>query len=134
MPKNQHVLIFCHMLSRRERQIMDFLYEHGPATVGQVREGIADAPSYSAVRSLMRVLEDKGHVLHAEAGRAYVYRPAVAAERARRSVLKHVVRTFFGGSTEATMAALIDLHARQLTDDELDRLSAVVDRAKRTAR
>src|SRR5579863_6063453 len=107
LPKNQHVLIFCHMpsddqpLSRRERQIMDFLYQHGPATVGDVRAGIADPPSYSAVRSLLRVLEDKGHVLHADAGRAYVYRPAVAAERARRSVLKHVVRTFFGGSAEA---------------------------------
>jgi len=122
------------MLSRRERQIMDFLYEHGPATVGQVREGIEDPPSYSAVRSLMRVLEAKGHVRHADAGRAYVYRPAVNAERARRSVLKHVVRTFFGGSAEATMAALIDLHARQLSADELDRLSAAVERAKRAPR
>ena len=113
---------------------MDFLYAHGPATVGEVRAGIGEPPSYSAVRSLMRVLEDKGHVLHADAGRAYVYRPAIAADRARRSVLRHVVRTFFGGSAEATMAALIDIHARQLSEEELDRLSAVVDRAKRTAR
>jgi BlaI family transcriptional regulator, penicillinase repressor len=120
-------------LSRRERQIMDFLYQHGPATVATVQSGITDPPSYSAVRTLLGVLETKGHAVHTDEGRAYLYRPAIPRERVRRSVLRHVVRTFFGGSAEATVAALVDLHAGTLSAEELDRLAALVDRAKRVS-
>jgi len=109
---------------------MDFLYQHGPATVAMVQRGITDPPSYSAVRSLLGVLETKGHAVHTDEGRAYLYRPAIARERARRSVLRHVVRTFFAGSAEATVAALVDLHAGTLRADELERLAALVDRAR----
>lgn len=121
-------------LSRRERQVMDLLYERGRATVADVLAGLADPPSYSAVRALLRVLEEKGHVVHAEERRAYVYRPAVPREHARRSALRHLVRTFFGNSAEQTVAALLDLKGKQLTAEELDRLAALVERAKREGR
>jgi predicted transcriptional regulator len=113
---------------------MDVLYRDGPATVAAVRAGMPSPPSYSAVRSLLGVLETKGHVVHVDEDRAYLYRPTVARERARRSVLRHVVRTFFGGSAEATVAALVDLHAATLSAEELERLAARVDRARRASR
>src|ERR687885_1286832 len=107
-------------LSRRERQIMDFLFKHGKATVAEVLGGIPDPPSYSAVRAMLRTLEEKGHVTHEEDGRAYVYRPTVAREQARRSALKHMLSTFFGGSTEQAAAAPPELFRPKLTHQEPD--------------
>jgi predicted transcriptional regulator len=121
-------------LSRRERQIMDFLFKHGKATVADVLGGIPDPPSYSAVRAMLRTLEDKGHVTHEEDGRAYVYRPTVAREQARRSALKHMLSTFFGGSTEQAVAALLDLSGSRLTNEELDRVARLVDQARSEGR
>jgi BlaI family transcriptional regulator, penicillinase repressor len=121
-------------LSRRERQIMDFLFRHGKATVAEVLSGIPDPPSYSAVRAMLRTLEEKGHVTHEEDGRAYVYRPTVARDRARRSALKHLVSTFFAGSTEQAVAALLDLSGPKLSDGELDRLARLVDQARNEGR
>jgi BlaI family transcriptional regulator, penicillinase repressor len=121
-------------LSRRERQIMDFLYARGRASAADVMDGIPEAPSYSAVRALLRVLEEKGHVVHEEEGRAYVYLPKVPREKARRSALTHLVATFFGGSTEQAMAALLDLSGSKLDDDALDRLADRVEQAKREGR
>jgi BlaI family penicillinase repressor len=121
-------------LSRRERQIMDFLFRHGKATVAEVLEGIPDPPSYSAVRAMLRTLEEKGHVAHEEDGRAYVYRPTVAREQARRSALRHLLSTFFAGSTEQAVAALLDLSGPKLTDEELDRLAKLVDQARNEGR
>jgi predicted transcriptional regulator len=117
-------------LSRRERQIMDVLFRQGRATVAEVLAGMPDPPSYSAVRALLRVLEDKGHALHEEDGRAYVYRPTVARETARRSALKHLLHTFFDGSAEQAVAALLDLSGPKLSPDELGRLAGQIERAK----
>jgi BlaI family transcriptional regulator, penicillinase repressor len=121
-------------LSRRERQIMDFLYSRGRASAAEVLDGIPDPPSYSAVRALLRTLEEKGHVVHEEQGRAYVYRPTLGREQARKSALKHLLKTFFGGSTEQAMAALLDLSGQKMRRDELDRLGELVERAKREGR
>jgi BlaI family transcriptional regulator, penicillinase repressor len=121
-------------LSRRERQIMDFLFRCGTGSVADVLEGIPEPPSYSAVRAMLRVLEQKGHIVHEEVGRAYIYRPTVPRETARRSALKHLLRTFFDGSTEQAVAALLDLSGRKLTDTDLDRLTDQVKRAKREGR
>jgi len=117
-------------LSRRERQIMDVLFRQGRATVAEVLAGMPDPPSYSAVRALLRVLEDKGHALHEEDGRAYVYRPTIARETARRSALKHLLTTFFDGSAEQAVAALLDLSGPKLSSDELGRLAKQIERAK----
>src|SRR6201995_4037152 len=96
-------------LSRRERQIMDILYSRGRATAAEIHEGLPDAPTYSAVRAKLRVLEEKGHVRHEEEALRYVYLPTVARDTARRSALRHVVATFFEGSVEQAVAALLDL-------------------------
>jgi predicted transcriptional regulator len=117
-------------LSRRERQIMDFLYRHGRATAAEVQANLPDPPSYSAVRAMLRVLEDKGHAQHEQDGPRYVYRPRVARDRAKRSALRHLVRTFFDGSREQVVAALLDDGTLRLSDDELDRLSRLIDRAR----
>src|SRR5438128_478613 len=95
-------------LSRRERQIMDVIYRRGRATAAEVLEELPDPPSYSAVRALLRLLEEKGHVKHEQDGPRYVFTPTVTRERARRSALKHVVRTFFDGSATDAVAALLD--------------------------
>ena len=95
-------------LSRRERQIMDIVYELDQASVADVLERLPDPPSYSAVRAMLRLLEEKGHLTHEQQGARYVYRPTVSRERARRSALRHLVRTFFEGSTEGAVAALTD--------------------------
>jgi predicted transcriptional regulator len=121
-------------LSRRERQIIDFLFRHGRATVAEVLAGIPDPPSYSAVRAMLRTLEEKGHVTHEEDGRAYVYRPTVAREQARRSALRHLLSTFFAGSTEQAVAALLDLSGPKLTDEELDRMAKLVEQARNEGR
>lgn len=118
-------------LSRRERQIMDILYRQGKASANDVRDAMADAPSYSAVRAMLRVLEEKGHVKHQEEGMKYVYTPVVAPGKAKRSAVKHVLDTFFEGSAEQAVAALLDVASSKLTPEELDRMSALIDRAKR---
>lgn len=121
-------------LSRRERQIMDLLYQRGRATAAEVQEGIPDAPGYSAVRALLRTLEDKGLATHDEEGRTYVYRPTVPRDQARTSALKHLVATFFGGSSEQAVAALLDLNGPRLSPDALDRMAKLVEKAKREGR
>jgi predicted transcriptional regulator len=121
-------------LTRREREIMDILYRRGRATAHDVLADLADAPSYSAVRALLRLLEERGHVRHVEEGPRYVYSPAVARADARRSALTHVVRTFFGGSIEQAVAALVDGSRQRLGDDELERLADLIDKARKEGR
>ena len=117
-------------LSRRERQIMDILYQRGKASANDVRDAMPDAPSYSAVRAMLRVLEEKGHVKHQEEGMKYVYAPVVAAGKAKRSAVKHVMDTFFQGSAEQIVAALLDVSSNRLTPEELDRMAALIEKAK----
>jgi BlaI family transcriptional regulator, penicillinase repressor len=117
-------------LSRRERQIMDILYQRGKASANDVRDAMPDAPSYSAVRAMLRVLEEKGHIKHQEEGMKYVYAPVVAAGRAKRSAVKHVMDTFFQGSAEQIVAALLDVSSSRLTREELDRMAALIEKAK----
>lgn len=117
-------------LSRRERQIMDILYRLGSATAAEVQENIADAPSYSAVRALLRILEDKGHIRHAYDGPRYVYAPIVSRPAAQKSALKQIVKTFFDGSTSNAVAALLDMSASDLSESELNRLAKLVEQAK----
>jgi len=111
-------------LSRRERQVMDILYREERASAGRIRELMPDAPSYSAVRALLRVLEEKGCITHEAEGLHYVYRAAVARDDAKDSALRHLVRTFFGGSTEAAVATLVS--GDDLSKAELDRLSRLI--------
>ena len=118
-------------LSRRERQIMEILFQHGKASASEVREAMEDAPGYSAVRAMLRVLEEKGHVRHLEEGLKYVYVPTVTREKAKRSAVKHVLDTFFAGSPEQIVAALLDVSATRLTREELDRMSELIEKAKR---
>jgi predicted transcriptional regulator len=121
-------------LTRRERQIMDIIHRRGRATAHEVLEDLAEPPSYSAVRALLRLLEERGHVRHVEDGQRYVYMAAVARADARRSALSHVVRTFFAGSVEDTVAALVESSRTKLSREELDRLAEVIDRAKKEGR
>jgi BlaI family penicillinase repressor len=118
-------------LSRRERQIMDLLFRRGRATAADVQRELQDAPSYSAVRALLRILEEKGHVRHEQDGPRYVYVPKHTLHNARRSALRHVVQTFFEGSAEQAMAALIDENGRRLSDDELRRMGELIERARK---
>lgn len=121
-------------LSRREREIMDVIYRRGRATAADVHEGIPNPPGYSAVRALLRVLESKGHLRHVADGPRYVYSPTVPRERARDSALRQLVGTFFDGSTEAAVAALLDLSAAKLSDAELNRLAGLIAVAKKEGR
>jgi len=117
-------------LSNRERQIMDILYRLGQATAAEVMEALPDPPSYSAVRATLRILGEKGQVRHEEEGPRYVFRPAVARDRAKRTAVRHLVSTFFGGSPEAAMATLLDESASKLSDSDYERLKALIDEAK----
>jgi predicted transcriptional regulator len=119
-------------LSRRERQIIDILYSQGRATAAEVQAALPDPPSYSAVRAMLRILEEKGHVRHQQDGPRYVYIPTVARESAKRSALRHMVQTFFDGSAEQAISALLDDSATRLSDAELDRLARMIDHARRT--
>jgi BlaI family transcriptional regulator, penicillinase repressor len=121
-------------LSRRERQIMDVLYRNGRATAAEVREQLTDAPSYSAVRALLTVLENKGHVRHESEGPRYVYMPVQDPAKASKAALSHVVSTFFEGSAAAAAAALIEANRGAIDEDELERLSALIERAKEEGR
>ena len=118
-------------LSKRERQIMDVLYRAGRATAADVRAAMPDPPSYSAVRTLLRILEDKGHVRHEQDGIRYVYLPRIGAATAQRSALKHLIDTFFGGSASRGMAALFELSGSDLDDAELRRLRQLIDEARK---
>lgn len=121
-------------LSPRERQIMDVLYREGEATVSEVIEGMTSPPSYSAVRATLRVLEEKGEVVHREEGRRYVYMPSEATEKARSRALAHVVRTFFDGEAERAAVALLRMSEVELGDDDLARLAERIERARKEGR
>jgi BlaI family penicillinase repressor len=118
-------------MSRRERQIMEILYRRGQASVSEVRAAMNDAPSYSAVRAMLRVLKDKGHVKHQAEGLKYMYRPVVNREKAKRSALKSLVDTFFNDRPDEVVAALLDVSSRRLTAEELDRMAAMIDEARK---
>jgi predicted transcriptional regulator len=120
-------------LSRRERQIMDILYQRGRATASEIQQAMADPPTHSAVRAKLRVLEEKGHIRHEEEALRYVYVPTVARDSARRSALRHLVSTFFENSVEQAVAALVDLSAANLSREELDKISDLIDQAKKEA-
>jgi BlaI family penicillinase repressor len=119
-------------LSRRERQILDILYAKGSATAAEVRATLPDPPSYSAVRALLRILEEKGHATHETRGTRYVYVPSVPRENARNSALTRIVQTFFDGSAAQAAAALVD--SGSLSDDDLTRLSEMIERARKEGR
>jgi predicted transcriptional regulator len=118
-------------LSRRERQIVDALYKLGRASAAEIRAELPDPPSYSAVRALLRILEEKGHVRHDQDGPRYVYLPTVARDSAKRSAMRHVLQTFFEGSAAQAMSALLDLSSARLTDAELDRLEQLIEHARK---
>src|ERR671912_2868700 len=119
-------------LSRRERQIIDILYARGRATAADVQAALPEPPSYSAVRAMLRILEDKGHVRHEQDGPRYVYLPTVARDNAKRSALRHMLQTFFDGSAEQAISALLDESSAKLSPAELDRLARMIDSARRT--
>jgi BlaI family transcriptional regulator, penicillinase repressor len=121
-------------LSRREREVMDVLYRHGEATVAEVLEALDDPPTYSAVRSILRVLEEKEHITHREDGPRYVYAPAVGRERARRAALDHVVETFFDGSAESALAALLRRSDLELSEGGIRRLAREIRSAREEGR
>ena len=118
-------------LSRRERQIMDAMYRRGRATAAQIREDLADPPSYSATRALLRILEEKGHARHEADGARYVYVPTTSRRHARAAALKHLLKTFFDGSAADAAVALVDGSAGKLTAGELDRLQALIEDARK---
>ena len=118
-------------LSRRERQMMDILYRSGRATAAEIQAALPDAPGYSAVRATLRILENKGHVRHEGEGLKYVYLPTVGREKATRSALSHLVETFFDGSPEKAVAALLDSSTSSLSPAELDRLAELIERARK---
>ena len=119
------------VLTKRERQIMDVLYRLGRATAADVMAALPGEPNYSTVRTQLRVLEDKGHVRHDEEGLRYVYAPAVPRHAARKSALKHLVETFFDGSAEQVVAAVLGGEASHLTDEDLQRISGLIEKARK---
>jgi predicted transcriptional regulator len=121
-------------LTRRERQIMDILYRDGEATVAEVVERLPDPPSYSAVRATMNVLEEKGHIRHKQDGPRYVYLPAVPRDRARRAALNHLLQTFFDGSAESAVVALLQMSDNTLSTSDFERLAAEVRKARQEGR
>jgi BlaI family transcriptional regulator, penicillinase repressor len=118
-------------LTRRERQIMDVLFRTGQATASEVQAGMPDPPSYSAVRAMLRVLEEKGHVRHEQDGPRYLYKPSVARERAKKSAMRHLLHTFFEGSHEQAVAALLDEASTSLSREELDRLASLIEKRRK---
>jgi BlaI family transcriptional regulator, penicillinase repressor len=121
-------------MSRRERQIMDILHTRGQATAAEVHQSLPEAPGYSAVRALLRILEDKGHARHRRDGLRYVYLPTEARAKASRSALKRVLATFFGGSVEEAVAALLEASDTELSEAEMDRLRTIIKQAKKEGR
>jgi predicted transcriptional regulator len=123
-------MTFGSSLSRRERQIMEFLYQRGRATAADVGAALPGSPGNSAVRMLLRILEEKGHVRHVREGTRYVYLPVQPRQSAARSVLRQVLQTFFGGSVEKAVATLLSAPDARLSEEELDRLADLIARAK----
>ena len=121
-------------LSRRERQIMDAIYKLGQATAAEVLERMPDPPSYSAVRAMLRLLEEKGYVRHQQDGQRYVFIPTLARDKARKSALNQMLQTFFDGSTEEAVATLLDMSRAKLSQEELDRLSGLIEDARKKGR
>ena len=119
-------------LSRRERQILDILYQRGQATAAEVQSALPEPPSYSAVRALLRILEEKGHVRHEQDGPRYVYLPTVPRDNAQRSAMRHLLQTFFDGSAEQAISALLDDSSAKLSSAELDRLARMIDTARKS--
>jgi predicted transcriptional regulator len=119
-------------LSRRERQILDILYQRGQATAAEVQTALPEPPSYSAVRALLRILEEKGHVRHDQDGPRYVYLPTVPRDNAQRSAMRHLLQTFFDGSAEQAISALLDEPSAKLSAAELDRLARMIDTARKS--
>lgn len=121
-------------LSRREREIMDILYSAGSASAGEVHKRIPSPPSYSAVRATLRVLEQKGLVAHEHDGKRYIYRPTLNRNKARRSAVDHLLNTFFDGSTAGAVVALLETPGADLTPEDLDRMAALIERARKEGR
>jgi BlaI family transcriptional regulator, penicillinase repressor len=121
-------------LSRRERQILDILYQRGEASVAEVQAVLPDPPGYSAVRALLGLLKDKELVRHRKVGRLYVYSPVVSRSRAQRSVLSRVVHTFFGNSVENVIATLIDMSSQEMSEEELERLERLIQARRKAGR
>ncbi|OLE74445.1 MAG: CopY family transcriptional regulator [Acidobacteria bacterium 13_1_20CM_2_57_8] len=126
MPKSPHSV-----LSRRERQIMDIVYRVGRATVGEVMAELSGEPAYSTVRAQLRVLEEKGQLRHEEHGLRYVYIPAIPRHTVRQSALKHLVDTFFEGSAEKVVAALLGRESSRISEEELERMAQLIEKAKK---
>lgn len=118
-------------LSRRERQIMEIIYSRGQASVADVLNDMPDPPSYSAVRALMRLLEEKGHLNHKQSGRKYIFYPTVTPAKARRFALKNLLNTFFDNSVEKAVASLLNLSGKELSKEEYDRLSELIEHARK---
>jgi predicted transcriptional regulator len=123
-----------HKLSRRERQIMDVLYRLGRATAAEIHQAIPDPPGYSAVRAMLRILEEKKHIRHEEKDLRYVFMPIVPRNKARRSAARHLLDTFFDGSPEQAVATLLDVSAGNLSEEEFDRLAALIEKARKEGR
>ena len=121
-------------LSRRERQIMDIIYKRAQATAVEVMENLPNPPSYSAVRAMLRLLEERGYLKHEQDGLRYVYLPTVSREKARQSALKQMLQTFFDDSTEDAVATLLDISRSKLSDSDLDKLSKLIDEARKEGR
>jgi BlaI family transcriptional regulator, penicillinase repressor len=121
-------------LSRRERQIMDIIYKRAQATATEVMENLPEPPGYSAVRAMLRLLEEKGYLKHQQDGLRYVYLPTVSREKARQSALKQMLQTFFDDSTEDAVATLLDISKSKLSKADLDRLSKLIDKARKEGR
>ncbi len=121
-------------LSRREREMMDIVYGAGSASAGEVRGRLADPPSYSAVRTTLRILEEKGFLSHAFDGKRYVYRPKLPRERARRGAIEHLLATFFDGSAAGAVVTLLERPGLQISREEFDRMAKLIDRARKEGR
>jgi predicted transcriptional regulator len=121
-------------LTRRERQIMDILYRRGRATAGEVMEDLSGEPNSSTVRTQLRVLEEKGHVRHEELGLRYIYSPTVPRSAVRQSALKHLIDTFYDGSTGKVVAALLGVEGSRLSKEELDHIASLVEKARKGGR
>lgn len=118
-------------LSRRERQIMDVMFAKGQASAADIQQALPDPPSYSTVRTQLRVLEDKGLLTHIEQGPRYLYTPTITAENAKVSALKHLMTTFFNNSPDSVVSALLDLPDTDLSDEDFERLTRIIDQARR---
>jgi BlaI family penicillinase repressor len=118
-------------VSRRERQILDVLYARGKATAAEIQAAIPDSPSYSAIRALLRILEEKGHIRHESDGPRYVFLPSVGKTKARKNAIRHMLETFFDNSAGDAVAALLDASSAKLKPEELDRLEALIEKARK---